>query len=119
MIGKSFLSIVENLKQSLAWWKEMVDQKKRAVSFSVYMKLQIDEILGDYNMWVTGINIRRPPTPEEAAMNYILNGGPQNFAARYTYKIPKIVLCIVCAAYQARKIFNTKFNGSLCQSFSL
>ncbi len=96
----------------------MVKEEKIAVPFPVYMELQIEEILGAYNMWMTGEKINRSPTPEDAAMNYILNGGPENFAKRYTHNVPKIILCIACITYTVRRTLVPKFTGPVCRSFS-
>jgi hypothetical protein len=50
------------------------------------MNRQICEMLSEFNMWVTGEKLGHPPTKEEAVMHYVIHGGAENFAERYSYK---------------------------------
>lgn len=44
---------------------------------------KIDEALGPFNRWVTGVNLGHEPSPEECLLWYIDHDGPQDYTARH------------------------------------
>ncbi len=54
----------------------MEDLRKRT-------EAQIQEILGDDNMWYAGERLGHSPNPNEAAMHFVNHGGAADFAQRW------------------------------------
>ncbi len=53
------------------------------VPLEIYIAMQVGEILGPVNMWLAGEKLGRLPTPDEAALHYVENGGAEDFAHRH------------------------------------
>lgn len=43
---------------------------------------QIAEAESPFNMWVTGVELKHPPTQDEALAHYIKKGGAKHFAEK-------------------------------------
>jgi hypothetical protein len=54
-----------------------------------YIEEEVKEILGPFNMWVTGEEVGHPPSREEAFKHYHKNGGTENFRKKYAHLVKK------------------------------
>ena len=50
-----------------------------------YLAEQLNEMLGSFNRWVTGVALNHPPSDSEAVKHYIQNGGAEDFARRHGF----------------------------------
>jgi hypothetical protein len=55
-----------------------------------YHEMEIEEMLGSFNMYCSYLELGRKPDNNEAAMHYVLNGGAEKFHKKYGH-----LLCLL------------------------
>ncbi len=56
-------------------------------SLREYNLVQMGEMLGHYNRWLTGVDLGRCPTDSECRQHFVSKKGSDDFARRYCYRI--------------------------------
>jgi hypothetical protein len=63
--------------------EENKTDRKPVLPLKVYAERQVEEMLGDVNLYYAGKELGRPPTKEDLEKWYVEHGGPENFAQRF------------------------------------